>query len=504
MSLAVVLSRGLAGLDAPLVTVEVHLAGGLPAFNLVGLPDTEVKESRDRVRAALQNAQFDFPARKITVNLAPADLPKESGRFDLPIAIGILAATRQIPDGALARYEFAGELALGGALRPIRGALPMALSARRDGRAFVLPAASAAEAAVVHDAVVYPADSLLAVCGHLAGRAALTPLTFSPRRAIDAVPALDLADVRSQAHAKRALTLAAAGGHSLLMIGPPGTGKSMLAQRLPGILPPLTEEEALAAAAIASLAGRFSPAAWGVRPYRSPHHTASAVALVGGGSDPRPGEISLAHHGVLFLDELPEWDRRVLEVLREPLESGVIHISRAARQSTFPAEFQFVSAMNPCPCGWLGHASGRCHCSPDRIARYRGRVSGPLLDRIDLGVEVPALATEALALGTKDRATELHGSASVQAEVTSARRRQNARQGKPNARLTPREIEAHCVPDSAGAALLAQAMARLSLSARAFHRILKVARTVADVAGSPGISAPHVAEAVAYRRFDRI
>ncbi len=347
MALAVVLSRGLAGLEAPLVTVEVHLAGGLPAFNLVGLPETEVKESRDRVRAALQNAQFDFPARKITVNLAPADLPKESGRYDLPIAIGILAATGQIPGAELQRFEFAGELALGGALRPIRGGLPMALSARRDGRAFVLPAESAAEAALVRGATVFPATSLLAVCAHLTGRAALTQL--APQACVNATETNppDLADVRGQEQAKRALTIAAAGAHSLLMIGPPGTGKSMLAQRLPGILPPLAEDDALAVAAIASLAGRFSPADWGTRPFRAPHHTASAVALVGGGSDPRPGEISLAHHGVLFLDELPEWDRRVLEVLREPLESGVIHISRAARQSTFPAEFQFIAAMNP-------------------------------------------------------------------------------------------------------------------------------------------------------------
>jgi magnesium chelatase family protein len=507
MSLAVVLSRGLSGLDAPLVTVEVHLAGGLPAFNLVGLPDTEVRESRDRVRAALQNAQFEFPARKITVNLAPADLPKESGRFDLPIAIGILAATRQIPDGALPSHEFAGELALGGALRPIRGALPMALSARRDGRAFVLPTSSAAEAALVQDAVVYPADSLLAVCAHLAGRELLAPMVAPPKAPRDGPPGPDLADVRGQAHAKRALTIAAAGGHSVLMIGPPGTGKSMLAQRLPGILPPLTDAEALATAAIASLAGRFSPAAWGMRPYRAPHHTASAVALVGGGSDPRPGEISLAHHGVLFLDELPEWDRRVLEVLREPIESGVIHISRATRQSIFPAEFQFVGAMNPCPCGWLGHASGRCRCAPERIARYRGRVSGPLLDRIDLGVEVPALAAEAFTVATKagdGPSGSPATSAAAQREVMAAREGQIARQGKPNARLSPREVETHCAPDAAGAALLAQAMARLSLSARAYHRILRVARTVADLAGSAEIASPHVAEAVAYRRFDRL
>ena len=506
MALAVVLSRGLAGLDAPLVTVEVHLAGGLPAFNLVGLPDTEVKESRDRVRAALQNAQFDFPARKITVNLAPADLPKESGRYDLPIAVGILAATGQIPGIDLPRFEFAGELALGGALRPIRGGLPMALSARRDGRAFVLPAESAAEAALVRGATILPATSLLGVCAHLTGHEMLARLAPQHCVAPDSAGGPDLADVRGQEQAKRALTIAAAGAHSLLMIGPPGTGKSMLAQRLPGILPPLTEDEALAAAAIASLAGRFAVAAWGSRPFRAPHHTASAVALVGGGSDPRPGEISLAHHGVLFLDELPEWDRRVLEVLRQPLESGVVHISRAARQSTFPAEFQFIAAMNPCPCGWLGHASGRCHCSPERIARYRGRVSGPLIDRIDLGIEVPALAADALTVGANATGSPAPGmtSAGVRADVTAARARQMARQGKPNARLVPREIEAHCQPDSTGAALLAQAMARLSLSARAYHRILKVARTIADLAGSSIIAAPHVGEAVAYRRFDRM
>ena len=505
MSVAVVLSRGLAGLDAPLVTVEVHLAGGLPAFNLVGLPDTEVKESRDRVRAALQNAQFDFPARKITVNLAPADLPKESGRFDLPIALGVLAATGQIPAAVLTQYEFAGELALTGALRPIRGALPMTLCAHRDGRAFVLPAASAREASLVRHAVVYPAEGLLAVCAHLAGR---TPLAPAP----PGIPALltergaDLADVRGQAEAKRALTIAAAGGHSLLMIGPPGTGKSMLAQRLPGILPPLTEDEALATAAIASLAGRFSEANWATRPYRAPHHTASAVALVGGGSDPRPGEISLAHHGVLFLDELPEWDRRVLDVLREPLESGVVHISRAARQSTFPAQFQFVAAMNPCPCGWLGHSSGRCHCTPERIARYRGRVSGPLLDRIDLGIEVPAVDAAALCPGAfpPDVNAASASSAIVRDQAIRARSRQTGRQGKPNARLAPREIDAHCAPDAAGAALLAKAMAKLSLSARAYHRILKVARTIADLEEATPVGAPHVAEAIGYRRFDRM
>ena len=498
MPTAVLHSRALSGFDAPPVAVEVHLAGGLPAFNLVGLPETEVKESRDRVRAALQNANFEFPARRVTVNLAPADLPKESGRFDLPIALGILAATRQIPMPPLAGYEFAGELALTGDLRPIRGALAMTLKAHRDGRAFVLPEASAHEAALVRDAVIHPAQSLLAVCAHLTGRAPL-PRFVSQRTPIgDAAP--DLADVIGQLLPKRALEVAAAGQHSLLMIGPPGTGKSMLAQRLPGLLPPMSEEESLEAAAIHSLTGRFRLDEWGRRPMRAPHHTASAVALVGGGSDPRPGEISLAHHGVLFLDELPEWDRRVLEVLREPIESGRIHISRAARQASFPARFQFVAAMNPCPCGYLGHASGKCKCTPDQIARYRGRVSGPLLDRIDLQIEVPSLPAEALPSG---RGNDGEPSAVVRARVIAAASRQCGRQGKPNSQLQPKEVERWCAPDAPGEALLKNAFARLSLSARAYHRILKVARTIADLAAAETLSAAHVAEAIGYRRLDR-
>ncbi|HEX8886973.1 MAG TPA: YifB family Mg chelatase-like AAA ATPase, partial [Noviherbaspirillum sp.] len=389
MSLAVLRSRALAGMDAPAVSVEVHLANGLPGLAIVGLPDAEVRESKDRVRAALQNSGFELPNRRITINLAPADLPKESGRFDLPIALGILAASEQIPGEALDNYEFAGELSLSGELRPIRGALAMTFAMHRspDGarRAFVLPQANADEAALVTDAAIYPARTLLEVCAHFAAQsddARLArhhaPAALSPPR----YP--DFADVKGQQHVKRALEIAAAGLHSVLLVGPPGAGKSMLASRFPGLLPPLSDEEALESAAIQSLAGRFSIEHWRRRPFRSPHHTSSGMALVGGGGVPRPGEISLAHHGVLFLDELPEFSRHVLEVLREPLESGHITISRAARQADFPASFQLIAAMNPCPCGWLGHPSGKCRCSQDAVLRYQDKISGPLLDRIDL------------------------------------------------------------------------------------------------------------------------
>jgi magnesium chelatase family protein len=497
MGLSLVHTRARVGVRAPAVRVEVHVGGGLPSLTVVGLPHAGVREAKDRVRAALQCSQFTFPDGRITVNLAPADLPKRGGRFDLPIALGILAASGQLSNDALRDVEFLGELGLTGELRGVDGVLPAAIEAAQANRRLVVPQDNGGEAALVASADVRVARTLLEVCALLAGEKTL------PRAEAVAVVerhAPDLRDVRGQVRARRALEIAAAGQHHLLFVGTPGCGKTLLASRLPGLLPEASEVEALESAAVASISGRgVDVARWRLRPFRAPHHTTSAAALIGGGPDARPGEVSLAHNGVLFLDELPEWGRHTLQVLREPLESGSVVVSRAASRAEYPARFQLVAAMNPCPCGWAGDSSGKCRCLPEAIDRYRARVSGPLLDRIDLHVDVPRVPPVAL----REEAPEGEPSEQVRARVVAARARQLARAGVPNALLDQSATTATCRLAPEDRALLERAMVAFDLSARSLHRILRVARTIADLDDSEHIATPHLSEAIGYRTLDR-
>lgn len=492
MSFAQVFTRSVVGLNAPSVMVEVHLSQGLPAVTIVGLPEMAVRESKDRVRSAILNSGFQFPNRRLTINLAPADLPKDGARLDLPIAIGILAASGQIDETQLHDYEFIGELALNGNLRAIAGALAVARAVKLDKRTLIVPKDNANEAVKVEGITVLQADTLKAVCQHLTNEYPLTHAEYKKPYQISTYK-VDLADVKGQHQARRALEIAAAGGHSLLFVGPPGTGKTLMASRLPTILPPLNDSEALEVASIYSIANS-SDYAYGSRPFRQVHHTTSPVALVGGGSSPKPGEITLANRGVLFLDELPEFDKRTLEVLRQPLESKEIVISRANSQVKFPANFQLVGAMNPCPCGYFGDKSGRCTCRPEQIKRYQEKLSGPLLDRIDLHINVPALPVSDLQSSQLGESSE-----AVRERVIQAYQIQQQRQGKANNELTASELAEFAVLSEAGATILAMAQSRLNLSARGYHRVLRVARTIADLAGIERIDPPHLTEALSYR-----